>query len=223
MAPAYTSSPWAEGEEGVGKKRPSLSYLSAGRRFPPPRRFSRNSPYCPHLPGVPAPSAPSEKAGCPAAARLPRGSVRCGEAKRGAARDCRRRGLPSANQPGPPGQRLLRPAVPRRRRLRGSGNTRAFPNAAPAGRERENISTEIADVFRRQVVLGSGGRGGPEGGGTDGGREESYGTSRCLPKGEIEGRWARRKQPMFPEGRVAREQRGQRGRSVSERAEKSRR
>lgn len=74
------------------------------------------------------------------------------------------------------------------------------------------LAPETADVFRRQVALGRGGRG-------EGAAERA---DVCRRAGSG-GRGAGRKQPMFAEGRVAREQRGQRGRRAAERAEKSRR
>lgn len=109
-----------------------------------------------------------------------------------AARRPGRWGLPPANQPGAPRQQPLRPAAPRSRRVTGHGNTRALPNAAPPGRERENIATEITDVFRRQVALGRGGGSGLAG---EKRGEGSYGRSRCLPKGDTDGALGSAKAP----------------------------
>ncbi|CAN8185051.1 unnamed protein product [Coccothraustes coccothraustes] len=154
--------------------------------------------------GVGSRFLPTEGAALPARPRCPRltGPVRpptTAPAREGS------RKYPSASERGT----ALTAA---RKRL--SGKTRCFPktgSARKSGPRREGQGgpsvTEGADVCRREglkgVVLGGG--------------------SRCLPKGGTEGRRARRTQPMFTEGRVAREQRGQRGRSASERAGKSRR
>lgn len=91
MAPAYTSSPWAEGEEGVGKRRPSLSYLAFGRRSHRPAASlatPRSTPTCLAFPPC---RLPPRK-------RLPRRAPapsRPGPAAReGKARPCQQRGAP---------------------------------------------------------------------------------------------------------------------------------
>lgn len=162
MAPAYTSRRRAEGEGGRwGETFPFLSPPSPPllSRSPPPV-----APTCLALP--PARLAP---------AALPRGSPR--------------RGAPLARPPGAPlGQSAAPRQRPRRagalpsRGVRGHGNSRTVPKAASPWRERESLSTEITDVFRRQVAFARGGRGGPAG-------------RRGEEGGEL------RNEPMFAEGR----------------------